>query len=117
MSGLTSYLAGKAAEDTVMQLYFDHGHRLICRRWRGRGGEIDLVMEKGGELVFVEVKKSGSFAKAAIALSQRQIARLLQSAEDCLGYFPRKSLTAMRFDVALVDDVGRVDVVPNALMA
>ncbi|MEM7721967.1 MAG: YraN family protein [Pseudomonadota bacterium] len=117
MSGLTSYLAGKAAEDSVLQLYCDHGHRLICRRWRGRGGEIDLVLEKGGQVIFVEVKKSRSFAQAAAALSQRQMRRLMASAEDCLGFFPRRSLTEMRFDVALVDDIGRVDILPNALMA
>lgn len=117
MSGLKSYLAGKAAEDTVLRLYVEHGHRLICRRWRGRGGEIDLVVEKEGELVFVEVKSSGNFATAALALSRRQIARLLKSAEDCLGHFPLQSLTAMRFDVALVDHRGQVEVIPNALMA
>ncbi len=117
MSGLTSYLAGKAAEDSVLQHYLDRHYRLVCRRWRGRGGEIDLVLSHGEELVFVEVKKSRSFAAAALRLTKRQIARLLRSAEDCLGHFPLQSLTAMRFDVALVDGGGQIEVVENALMA
>lgn len=117
MSGLTSYLAGKAAEEQVLADYLARGHRLVCRRWRGRGGEIDLVLSDGENLVFVEVKKSATCAMAAMRLSPRQVARLLKSAEDCLGFFPRQSLTPMRFDVALVDGAGRIDVVENALAA
>lgn len=117
MSGLVSYLKGRAAEDTVLQAYCGRGHRLLCRRWRGPGGEIDLVFEKDGEVVFVEVKSSRSFAQAVAHLTQRQIARLLASAEAGLGFFGKGSLTPMRFDVALVDGAGRIDVIPNALVA
>ena len=117
MSGLRSHLSGKAAEDRVLRAYSDHGHRLLCRRWRGPGGEIDLVLSKGDDLVFVEVKSSASFDSAAAHLSRRQIARLMASAEAALGFFARGALTPMRFDVALVDGTGRIDVIPNALMA
>lgn len=117
MSGLRSYLSGKAAEDSVLRAYSSQGYRLMCRRWRGPGGEIDLVFSKGPEVIFVEVKSSRSFAEAAGHLSQRQIGRLMASAEAALGYFSRGSLTPMRFDVALVDGAGRIDVIPNALMA
>lgn len=117
MSGLVSHLSGKAAEDAVLRAYAARGYRLICRRWRGPGGEIDLVLEHAGEAVFVEVKSSASFASAVAHLTGRQIRRLLSSAEAALGFFPRGSLTPMRFDVALVDRTGRIDVVPNALMA
>ncbi|NKX44105.1 YraN family protein [Roseicyclus persicicus] len=117
MSGLRSYLAGKAAEDSVMQAYVARGHRLLTRRWRGPSGEIDLIFEKGGEIVFVEVKSSRSLAAAAAHLTRRQIGRLLASAEAALGQFASGSLTPMRFDVALVDGAGRIDVIPNALQA
>jgi putative endonuclease len=101
----------------VLQGYIDHGYRLLTRRWRGKAGEIDLVMELDGEIVFVEVKASKSHARAAENLSQRQIARLLRSAEDCIGSFPKGACTPMRFDVALVDGSGRIDVIRNALAA
>jgi len=117
MSGLRSYLSGKAAEDSVLDAYRAQGYRLLCRRWRGAGGEIDLVLSRGGEVIFVEVKSSRNFARAAAQLSQRQIARLMASAEAALGFFAGGSLTPMRFDVALVDGAGRIDVIPNALMA
>jgi putative endonuclease len=117
MTGLVSHLKGRAAEDRVLQAYQATGHRLVCHRWRGPGGEIDLVLEKDDEVVFVEVKSSRNFAAAAAHLTRRQIGRLMASAEAALGFFPKGSLTPMRFDVALVDGGGRIDVIPNALQA
>ncbi|MBL4628410.1 MAG: YraN family protein [Roseicyclus sp.] len=100
-----------------MRAYVDHGHTLIARRWRGPAGEIDLILEKHGEVIFVEVKKSRTLARAAESLSRRQIGRLLRSAEQCLGSFPKGAMTPMRFDVALVDGQGQIDVIVNALAA
>lgn len=112
-----AYQKGKAAEDIALRAYVEHGHRLVTRRWRGPAGEIDLVMEKDGEVVFVEVKASRTHHRAAEALCKRQIGRLLRSAEHCLGSFPKGLATPMRFDVALVDGHGRLDVIVNALAA
>ncbi len=100
-----------------MRAYLGHGYRMVARRWRGPAGEIDLVMEKDGDVIFVEVKASRTHALAAAALSRRQIGRLMRSAEHCLGSFPKGSSTPMRFDVALVDGQGRMDVIMNALAA
>ncbi|UWQ95227.1 YraN family protein [Rhodobacteraceae bacterium M385] len=100
-----------------MRVYIDHGHRLIARRWRGPAGEIDLILEKDGEVIFVEVKCSSTHARAAESLTKRQIGRLLRSAEHCLGTFPKGLATPMRFDVALIDGQGRFDVIVNALCA
>ena len=41
----------------------------------------------------------------------------MASAEAALGFFPKGSLTPMRFDVALVDGHGQIDVISNALTA
>lgn len=115
--GQTNFCKGTAAEDQVERRYLRSGHRLRNRRWRGAAGEIDLVLEKGDEIIFVEVKASRSHAEAAGALRPGQIGRLLRSAEAYIGQLPRGLLTPMRFDVALVDRIGRVDVIENALMA
>lgn len=117
LRGQRSYHAGKAAEDRVCRDYLERGYVLLARRWRGPAGEIDLILEQDGTLIVVEVKQSKTFARAARHLTQRQIARLYRSAGDCLRFFAAGQHTPLRFDVALVDGVGHVDIVPNAIMA
>ncbi|MEM9755381.1 MAG: YraN family protein [Pseudomonadota bacterium] len=115
MTPQTRYHTGKAAEDQVARAYIDEGHAVLARRWRGPLGELDLVLEKDGEMVFVEVKASRDFARAAAALTRRQIGRILRSAEHFLGVWDRSQFTPCRFDVALVDRFGRIDRIANAI--
>ena len=114
-SGRTGYHAGLAAEDIVASDYARRGHATRDRRWRGSGGEIDLIAADGDGLIFIEVKKASTHAFAAERLSGRQIDRIFASACEYLGDMPRGQLTPCRFDVALVDDVGRIEVLENAV--
>ena len=85
-----------------------------AQRWRGAGGEIDLILRDVNTLVFVEVKKSRSFARAAERISPRQIARILNAAEEFLAGEPAGQLTDIRFDAALVDATGAIEIRQNA---
>ena len=114
MRGRVAYSAGCLAEGSVARAYVDLGHEVVAERWRGRGGEIDLILRKGEEYVFVEVKKSARHAWAAERISARQIARICNAAQEFCGGLPSGLLTAMRFDAALVDQFGRVEIVENA---
>ncbi len=115
MSGSVSYHAGLAAEGLVETCYAASGHTLRARRWRGQCGEIDLILERGGETVFVEVKKSRSIASAATRLSQRQMRRILDAAAEYAAGLADGMGSAMRFDLACVDALGRVEVIENAI--
>ncbi len=99
--------------------YARAGLGMIEARWRGRAGEIDLVLRCGegpdAGLVFVEVKAARDHAQAARALTARQVARLLEAGAEYLGTQPLGQLTEARFDVALVDRSGRVEIIENAL--
>ncbi|RMD92950.1 MAG: hypothetical protein D6811_05955 [Alphaproteobacteria bacterium] len=117
MSGLTSYLAGLAAEEAVARDYERRGMRVAARRWRGPGGEIDLILRDGAAVIFVEVKKGRDFAAAAARVTARQAERILASAAAFLGGEPRGQLTAARVDVALVNERGELDILENALMS
>ena len=117
MSGARSYHAGLAAENQVAQLYDRTGHRVAARRWRGMSGEIDLIVRDGAEVIFIEVKQSRTHAQAAEHLTQRQMQRIYGAAEEFLGGEPQGSLTPARFDVALVDGMGRIEILENAFAA
>tara|TARA_R110002020_G_scaffold47781_4_gene136444 strand:- start:1658 stop:1984 length:327 start_codon:yes stop_codon:yes gene_type:complete len=103
-----------AAEACIAQDYERRGLTVARRRWRGKAGEIDLIARDGDGLVFIEVKKSRSFARAAERLGPRQMARLCGAAEEFMAGEPMGLLTEMRFDVALVDGQGQFRIIENA---
>jgi putative endonuclease len=109
MSGARSYYAGLAAEEAVQRHYEKQGHDLLAHRWRGTGGEIDLIFEKGEGLVFVEVKTSTSLEAAIASLSVRQIGRITDAAAEFAG----DTLRPIRIDLAAVDGAGHVEVIAN----
>lgn len=115
--GKTAYHAGAAAEEIVATRYARCGSPILAKRWRGSSGEIDLVARDGDSIIFIEVKKSRSHAQAATRLTRRQMDRIYGAGSGFLATQPRGQLTDVRFDLALVDDQGRVDVIENAFMA
>lgn len=115
--GSTAYHAGRVAEDAVATAYARAGHPVVARRWRGSQGEIDLIAKNGSGYVFVEVKKSSSHFEAAEHLSPAQIARIFGAALEFVSTAPLGEMTEMRFDVALVDGMGRIEILENALAA
>lgn len=109
-----SYHAGLSAEGRIAQDYERRGYAIMQQRWRGKSGEIDLIVRDGDGLIFIEVKQSQNFEKAALALGAKQMRRLYRSAEEFLGTQPRGSLTDVRFDVALVNGHGETQIIENA---
>ncbi|MCL3881958.1 YraN family protein [Marivita sp. GX14005] len=112
----TNYYAGLNAEKSVQRHYQRQGAELREARWRGPGGEIDLILAEGERMVFVEVKKSRTHDQAAQRITARQMGRILRSAESYLGRCPKGSLTEARVDIALVDGQGKIEIIPNASM-
>lgn len=114
LRGQMAHHAGEAAERQIARHYERMGFEVVCRRWRGASGEIDLILRKAETVVFVEVKKSRSFAVAAERISGHQVARIFASAEEFLADEPNGQLTDTRFDAALVDETGRFEILENA---
>ncbi|AIQ13367.1 YraN family protein [Paenibacillus durus] len=55
---------GRAAEEAAVLYLSAKGYAIVERNWRCRTGEIDIIAEQGGRLVFVEVRsRSGSLAQ------------------------------------------------------
>ncbi|MQY43739.1 hypothetical protein GG681_13930 [Epibacterium sp. SM1969] len=112
--GARAYRAGRAAEEAVAQRYRDQGFEIIAQRWRGAGGEIDLIVCRDDQIVFVEVKQSRTHAEAAQHLNGAQQGRIYRAAEAFLARYDGNKEVLMRFDVALVDQFGVIDVLENA---
>lgn len=112
--GLSAHASGHQAERCVAAVYRARGCEILAQCWRGRAGEIDLILRDGSALVFVEVKKSATHAIAAERLSRRQMDRICLAAQEYCAGLPEGSLTEQRFDAALVDGTGAVEVIANA---
>jgi putative endonuclease len=109
---------GRGGEDLAWDHLRRAGYRLVARNLRSRFGEIDLVVERGDTLVFVEVRsragtRFGTPLESVDGRKRRQVARL---AADFLA---RRRLDdrRARFDVVAVewqDGAPKIDHVENA---
>src|SRR5260221_13034059 len=92
---------GARAEDLCAELMRAAGLKLVERNWRCRLGEIDLIAEEKGTLVFAEVRMRGpgNFGGAAESITAAKCSRLLASAR--LHLIPRPEVP-LRFDVVLI---------------
>lgn len=87
---------------------------MLQLRWRGSGGEIDLIVRKAELIVFVEVKKSRSIAQAAERITPRQVAPIRAAAEEFLSNGEVEGWTDLRFDAALIGGAGDIEILENA---
>jgi putative endonuclease len=96
---------GKTGENLAVQELTRRGYAILARRYRTRYGEIDIVADDHGTVVFVEVKAraSGEFGNAVEAVTPHKQRRVAAMAVD---YLSRTGATdrACRFDVVAIDD-------------
>ena len=112
---------GKTGEDLACEELARRGYAIIARRYRRRGGELDIIARDGQTIVFVEVKARagrafGEACEAVTANKRRTITRL------ALDYLMRHRLSecSCRFDVVSIHfDAGRpsIEVFQNAFDA
>jgi putative endonuclease len=110
--------AGARAEDLCAELLRKAGLRVLARNWRCRHGEIDLVAEEGGTLVFAEVRyrRDERFGGAAESVTTAKQSRLIAAARL---YLMRRPDAECRFDVLLLDSLEpeRISWIRNAFTA
>jgi len=112
---------GKIGEDLACEELERRGYEILARRYRRRGGEIDIIARDGRTLVFVEVKSRdgrafGDGGEAVTLRKQRTIAAL------ALDYMARHGAheCPCRFDVVSVlleNERTTVEVFQNAFSA
>ncbi len=108
--GKRAYNSGLAAEDRAVALYAAAGLRLLESRWRGKSGEIDLILADGEEIVFAEVKQARTHDAAIASLRPAQMRRIHAAGSEYLAHCPKGQLTDVRFDLAVVDGAGRCNI-------
>jgi putative endonuclease len=108
---------GQAAEQLALDYLVGAGLRLRTRNYACRLGEIDLILQDGDTLVFVEVRQRGgsAFGGAGESITRRKQDRLIAAARHFLAR--ERSLPACRFDAVLVGTGGRIEWIRDAFGA
>ena len=95
---------GQAGEDRACHYLSRHGYSVRARNFRCRSGEIDVVAERDGVVVFVEVKErhGDGHGRGFESVTRGKRMRVIQAARL---YAARFGLTEarLRFDVISID--------------
>ncbi|NYE62613.1 putative endonuclease [Duganella sp. 1224] len=94
---------GRQGEDRALAHLQAHGLTLLERNFLCKSGEIDLIMQDGPLLVFVEVRQRASshFGGAVYSVTPAKQQRLLRAAQYYL--LRHKIPPPCRFDVVAID--------------
>jgi putative endonuclease len=111
---------GDAAEEAACAHLAQHGARVLARNVRYREGELDIVAQQGGTLLFVEVRlrADARFGGAAASVDGLKRKRLLRAAQHHLqrtfGDRGPAAWPPCRFDVITVDGAGVTEWIQDA---
>lgn len=89
MNRKTAERRGRGAETLACWYLRLKGWRILARRARVPGGEVDIVARRGRTLAFVEVKARSSEASAEFALDHWRLRRVAIAAERLMPRFMR----------------------------
>ena len=99
------HLLGQWAEQTALLFLQSQQYQYVNKNYHSRFGEIDLIVKRDNELVFVEVKarSAGSYAEACEVISYSQQRRIIKTAQFFLQRYPDYYNFDCRFDVICFD--------------
>lgn len=117
-------LKGKLGEDRVCELLTKRGHEILCRNYRKRCGEIDIISRQGDYIVFTEVKtrKLNSMVSGVEAVDYRKINKIVLTADKYLSeneydLQPRYDIAEVTITRGDIPAVVRVDIYEDAFSA
>ncbi len=107
-------LCGAKAEQQAYDFLITQGLQPVCRNFRCRYGELDLVMTDGDYLVVVEVRfrKSELFGGAVASITAKKRAKLIITTEYYLAMSQMNQ--SVRFDVIAISGLTGLRWIKNA---
>ena len=110
---------GDFGENKAAEFLLKNGYEIRKRNFHfGKAGEIDIIAEKDGELIFVEVKfrTSSTYGEPIESITPKKVATLKRVAEGYL-YINKIYNKACRFDVIIVDFRSKEPVIEHLISA
>jgi len=103
--GDTRKLTGSAGESRAAAYLESLGFSIVARNWRTKTGEIDIIADTCGMLVFCEVKTlpHGTAEILARVLDGRKQKRIIETSKRFLSINRQYSKSCIRYDVIVID--------------
>ena len=93
---------GRRGEAAAARHLTRRGWTILASRWRGAGGELDLVAARGGVVAICEVKARGDPTVLDEPVTAAQRARIARAAEAYLAAHPELANRTVRLDLIAV---------------
>ena len=108
---------GKDGELIAFMVLQRDGFTILETNWKFRKAEVDIIAQKDGFLIFIEVKTRGSkkFGKPSDTIDKKKISLYKDAVEGYLEQYP--SELEVRFDVVNIiigKDETEIEHIPNA---
>ncbi len=97
-----SYEYGVKSEQLAVEYFESSGFEVLTQRYKTKYGEIDLVVSKNCELIFVEVKARKKITPLENIITKKQLSRNYSAAEMFLSEFEQYKEHRCRFDLIIV---------------
>ena len=100
----TAIETGQQAEEMACHYLSEQGLKVLCRNFRSPRGELDVIMEDGDIIAFVEVRyrKQTRFGSGAESVNHTKQAKLIATALYYLQKHPKYNNRPTRFDVVSI---------------
>ncbi len=104
-------ILGRLGEQRAVEFLESKGFVCLGRNWRCRAGEIDIIVKRGTEIHFVEVKTriTKTYGTPEEAVSAKKILHLRRAAERWIELNPLIEAKAFQYDVISLYRPGRVE--------
>jgi putative endonuclease len=107
-------IRGESAEEQAHKFLINKGLSPVCRNYRCKQGELDLIMTDHQTLVIIEVRfrKTDQYGSAAETVTRAKQSRIIAATHIYLSSY--KADRPVRFDVIAISGNGNVEWIQNA---
>jgi putative endonuclease len=107
-------IRGESAEEQAHKFLIDKGLKPVCRNYRCKLGELDLIMTDNQTLVIVEVRyrKTDKYGSAVESVTRAKQSRIIAATHTYLS--SQKVDRPIRFDVVAISGNGNLEWIQNA---
>ena len=108
---------GREGEAAAVKYLESNGYKIVERNFHCRRGEVDIIVRKNEELVFVEVKNWDALTIDSIehSLNSLKKQRIIETANYFIHCHPEFKESRIRFDLIFIHgELSKIDHIENA---